>query len=125
MRLSPDHDVKQPSLLRSRGAFLRPGFCIFASLTPIEGGRSAERRSGAAAPVEACDHASKTRVNALTTPHARRLARRLAPHDAGRSPLGAPPWQCFAENNEMISMDSGASVPMVSRRRFEEWYRAL
>jgi hypothetical protein len=39
------------SLLRSRGAFLRPDFCIFASLTPIEGGRSAERRSGAAAPV--------------------------------------------------------------------------
>ena len=41
-------------------------------------------------------HASKTRVNALMTPHARRLARRLASHDVGRSPLGAPPWRFWA-----------------------------
>ena len=38
----------------------------------------------------------KTRVNALMTRHARRLARRLASHDAGRSPLGAPPWRFWA-----------------------------
>src|SRR5215813_13901667 len=30
------------------------------------------------------------------TRHARRLARRLASHDAGRSPLGAPPWRFSA-----------------------------
>jgi len=30
------------------------------------------------------------------TRHARRLARRLASHDAGRSPLGAPPWRFWA-----------------------------
>src|SRR5499427_7619557 len=30
------------------------------------------------------------------TRHARRLARRLASHDAGRSALGAPPWRFFA-----------------------------
>src|SRR5260370_34562881 len=29
---------------RSRGAFLRPGFWLFASLAPIEGWRSAESR---------------------------------------------------------------------------------
>src|SRR5262249_52890268 len=49
------------------------------------GGRSAEKRSGAAAPV---GHA--------ITRHVRRLARRLASHDAGRSPLGAPPWRFWA-----------------------------
>src|SRR5215475_14107829 len=38
----------------------------------------------------------KTRVNALMTRHASRLARRLASHDAGRSPLGAPPWRFWA-----------------------------
>jgi hypothetical protein len=36
----------QTTLLCSRGAPLRPGFCIFASLTRMRGGRSAERRSG-------------------------------------------------------------------------------
>ena len=30
------------------------------------------------------------------TRQARRLARRLASHDAGRSPLGAPPWRFWA-----------------------------
>src|SRR5262249_22837144 len=61
------------------------------------GGRSAEKRSGARRnPREACHLASKTRVNALMTRHARRLARRLASHDAGRSPLGAPPGRFWA-----------------------------
>ncbi len=51
------------------------------------GGRSAEKRSGAQRNTRgACHLASKTRVNALMTRHARRLARRLASHDAGRSP---------------------------------------
>src|SRR5262245_20142894 len=36
---------------RSRGALSAPGVCIVASLTRKEGGRSAERPSGAAAPV--------------------------------------------------------------------------
>src|SRR5215831_7247863 len=63
----------------------RPRLATFASLTRKEGGRSAERRSGAAAP-----------VGRAITPHARRPARRLASHDAGRSPLGAPPWRFWA-----------------------------
>jgi hypothetical protein len=57
------------------------------------GGRSAEKRSGACeAPV---GHAITWRV--------RRLARRLAPHDAGRSPLGAPPWRFFTRGRASVS----------------------
>jgi hypothetical protein len=67
-----------------------PGLCLFASLTRIEGG-GAPRDVRVQRTRAACTHASKTRVNALMTWHARRLARRLASHDAGRSPLGAPP----------------------------------
>ena len=50
------------------------------------GGRSAEKRSGA------CE----APVGRIMTRYARRLARRLASHDAGRSPLGAPPWRFWA-----------------------------
>ena len=70
---------------RSRGAFSAPEVCNFASLTPNEGGRSAESRSGAAAPVGRAHNAAR-----------QALARRLASHDAGRSPLGAPPWRFWA-----------------------------
>jgi hypothetical protein len=68
------------------------GFCNFASLTPNEGW--AERRETFGCSAEhpwGVSCASKTRVNALMTRYARRLARRLASHNAGRSPLGAPP----------------------------------
>ena len=37
-----------------------------------------------------------TPVGVHVTRHARRLARRHASHDAGRSPLGAPPWRFWA-----------------------------
>src|SRR5262249_14215299 len=70
---------------RSRGACLRPGFATSLHSPESRGGRSAEKRSGAAAP-----------VGRIMTRYARRLARRLASHDAGRSPLGAPPWRFWA-----------------------------
>src|SRR5262252_6233509 len=60
---------------RSRGAFLRPGFASLLHSPRTRGGRSAEKRSGAAAPVGRALGAS---------------------HDAGRSPLGAPPWRFWA-----------------------------
>src|SRR5262247_469465 len=93
---SPAHDVKQPiSFPRRMSA---PGFCIFASLTPNEGWAERRETFGCSAEhpwgVPSAHH--KTRVNALVTRHARRLARRLASHDAGRSPLGAPPWRFWA-----------------------------
>ena len=94
--------------------FPRPGFCIVASLTRKEGGRSAEKRSGARRNTRgACHLASKTRVNALMTRQARRLARRLAPHDAGRSPLGAPPWRFWAPGAALPS----PWAPAVLQRR--------
>jgi len=41
-RLSFSHDVKQRSVLRSRGALLRPGFVLVIASIPLEGW--AERR---------------------------------------------------------------------------------
>src|SRR5262249_19068439 len=64
------HDVKQPISFPRRVS--APGVCNFASLTPNEGGRSAEKRSGAAAPVGRAHNAAR-----------QALARRLASHDAG------------------------------------------
>jgi hypothetical protein len=66
-------------------------FCVRAlplcfAHPPLRGGRSAERRSGV------CE----TPVGHAMTRRVRRLARRLASHDAGRSPLGAPPWRFWA-----------------------------
>jgi hypothetical protein len=87
---------------RSRGAFLRPGFATLLRQPESRGGRSAERRSGAAAPV---GHAITRRV--------RRLARRLASHDAGRSPLGAPPWRFWAPGTALPS----PWAPAVLQRR--------
>src|SRR5712691_10453610 len=61
-------DLKQPALPRSRSAFLRPGFCIVASLTRIE--EWAERRETFGCSAEhpwGVSCASKTRVNALMT----------------------------------------------------------
>ena len=82
------------------------------------GGRSAEKRSGARRNTRGARHvASKTRVNALMTRRARRLARRLASHDAGRSPLGAPP-RLPSSAHSRASGNPGAGSPL-SRGRAE------
>src|SRR5262245_986695 len=83
------------SLSPSRGAFSAPEVCNLASLTPNEGGRSAESRSGAAAPVGRALGASQDARERAYDAARQALARRLASHDAGRSPLGAPPWRFF------------------------------
>src|SRR5437867_7872586 len=83
-RSQPYSLVKQHMFLRSRGAFLRPGFACCGFAHPNEGWRSAEITLGC----------SGTRGRALTR-HARRLARRLASLGR-RSPLGAPPWRFWA-----------------------------
>src|SRR5262249_5698389 len=69
------------------------------------GGRSAEKRSGASeAPVGRALGASKTRVNALTTRHARRLRGALRPmtRDARLSALhrGVSPLRSFPRKGE-------------------------
>src|SRR5262249_40082196 len=56
------------------------------------------------------------------TRHARRLARRLASHDAGRSPLGAPPWRFWASGPRFRLLRrppsyNGGPVPFRSPQR--------
>src|SRR5215510_15547124 len=86
-RSFPSHDVKQPRFSRSRGACLRPGFASLLHSPRIEGWAERRETFGCSA-----EHPWGLHV----TRQARRLARRLASHDAGRSPLGAPPWRFWA-----------------------------
>ncbi len=98
----PAHDVKQPISFPRR--ISAPGVCNFASPTPNEGWAERRETFGCVRGTRgACHSASKTRVNALMTRHARRLARRLASHNAGRSPLGAPPWRFFTRGRASVS----------------------
>ena len=96
-----EHRVLQSSPYKQPFSFPRrvfaPGVCDFASLTPNRGVGGAPRNVRVQRhPLGVPSVRHKTRVNALMTRHARRLARRLASHDAGRSPLGAPPWRFWA-----------------------------
>jgi hypothetical protein len=45
----------------------------------------------------------RVRARHAITWRVRRLARRLAPHDAGRSPLGASPWRFFTRGRASVS----------------------
>src|SRR6266545_739063 len=74
-------------------ALLRPGFAsLLHSPQRGVGGAPRDVRVLGGAPV---GHAMTRRV--------RRLARRLASHDAGRSPLGAPPWRFWAPGAALLS----------------------
>jgi hypothetical protein len=66
----PIHNIEQHSLLRSRGAFARPGFAFLFSIHPDEG--RVERRKGASGLL--------SRVSARDGP---RLLRRGASHGGG------------------------------------------
>ena len=61
------------------------------------GGRSAERRSGARRNTRGVRHNAAYQA----------LARRLASHDAGRSPLGAPPWRFFTRGRDASTPTHG------------------
>ena len=97
------HDVKQRSVLRSRGALLRPGFVLVIRSPPT-------RRGVGGAPTGAL---------CLVVAFARRdgsaLVRRGASHDAGRSPLGAPPWRFSAGGRASISGIASGSVQRAPR----------
>ena len=84
--------------------FLRPGFRNFASLTRIEGWAERRETFGCSGTRWACDNAAR-----------QALARRLASHayDAGRSPLGAPPWRFWAPGAALPS----PWAPAVLQRR--------
>src|SRR5215510_16391894 len=73
----PSSLVKQPSLFPRRVCAR-----VLSLYPPPRGGRSADRRTDAAASVGACHDAT-----------CQALARRHASSDVGRSPLGAPPWR--------------------------------
>src|SRR6476661_9643003 len=94
MAVVSSYDVKQRSRLRSRGAFLRPGFLLSLRVPPrTRGGRSADRRT--------CSVVA--------------LVRRDASHDAGRSPLDAPPWRFLAGGRASISGIASGSVQRAPR----------
>jgi hypothetical protein len=95
--------------------FPRPGFATLLRQPESRGGRSAERRSGAAAPVGRAILRHKTRVNALMTRHARRLRGALRPMTR-RTAVG---------NNVTISTLVVASVPIVSQTAIPAVLRAL
>jgi hypothetical protein len=86
------HFSNSPS--RSRGAYLRPGFCNFSSLTRIEGWAERRETFGCSAEHPWGLHMTRQarRLRGALRPIARQDARERA-YDAGRSPLGAPPWR--------------------------------
>ena len=100
-RSEPYSLFKQPISFPRR--VFASGVCNFASPTRSRGGRSAERRSGARRNTRGAYHDAIRQA----------LARRLASHDAGRSPLGAPPWRFWAPGAALPS----PSAPAVLQRR--------
>src|SRR5262249_5180122 len=98
------HDVKQPiSFLRR---IFASGVCDFASLTPHRGVGGAPRdvRVLGGTPVGRAHDAAR-----------QALARRLASHNAGRSPLGAPPWRFFTRGRASFSGIASGSVQRAPR----------
>jgi hypothetical protein len=87
---------KQPSSFPRR--VFAPGFCLLASLTPMKGWRSAERRT------DACEAS----VGPALSGQARHLARRLASPYGGRPPLGA---------RTVAILGAGAALPLTGIRR--------
>ena len=74
--------------------------CLFAP-DPTRGGRSADRRTCVVVALARRDHP--------------RSVRRGASHDAGRSPLGAPPWRFSAGGRASISGIASGSVQRAPR----------
>lgn len=104
IHFSNSHTSSFPRRMSAPG-LLHPCF----AKPPIEGWRSAERRSGAAAPV---GHAMTRRVRRLRgalRPIARQDARERA-YDAGRSPLGAPPWRFWVPGPRFFTGICAGSV---------------
>src|SRR5262249_17086525 len=89
---------------RSRDAFAS-GVCDFASLTPNEGW--AERRE-----TFGCVRSTRWAYHDAIR---QALARRLASHNAGRSPLGAPPWRFFTRGRASASGIASGSVQRAPR----------
>src|SRR5262249_857486 len=106
-------------------AFSAPEVCNLASLTPNEGGRSAESRSGARRNTRGRALGASQDARERAYDAARQaLARRLASHDAGRSPLGAPPWRFFARGRASLTGIRAGSVTASSSQPGRSAWRA-
>jgi hypothetical protein len=105
------HLTMSNSPSRSRGAFLRPGFATLLHSPRIEGWAERRETFGCFGTRGACHNAAHQAPSEAP-----------ASHDAGRSPLGAPPWLSRIGNNLVISRHSGVRVPMVSQRAFAATY---
>jgi hypothetical protein len=101
-RSFPSHDVKQPLSFPRRRLGARGLQLCFTH--PERGVGGAPRNVRVL---------SGTPVGRIMTRYARRLARRLASHNAGRSPLGAPPWRFWAPGAALAS----PWAPAVLQRR--------
>src|SRR5260370_33916689 len=87
----------QTATLVPAAHFCARGFASFASPTPSRGVGGAPRnvRVLSGTPVGRIMCVKDARERAYDAIR-QALARRLASHDAGRSPLGAPPWRFWA-----------------------------
>jgi hypothetical protein len=96
--------------------FLRPGFATLLHSPRIEGWAERRETFGCVRGTRwACHLASKTRVNALSTRHARRLRGALRPMTR----------ESTGRNNVTISMPDGGGVPIVSQTETEPMKTAL
>ena len=97
---TPIHFSNSPP--RSRDAFCARAFA-FCFAHPIEGWAERRETFGCLRDTRRARRiASKTRERAYDAA-CQALARRLASHDAGRSPLGAPPWRFWAPGAALLS----------------------
>jgi hypothetical protein len=98
---TPIHFSNSPS--RSRGAFLRPGLHhCFAHPDRGVGGAPRNVRVLARHPLGLHMTRQARRLRGALRPIARQDARERA-YDAGRSPLGAPPWRFWAPGAALLS----------------------
>jgi hypothetical protein len=104
----------QTAHLRSRGAFFAPGVLQLCFANPNRGVGGAPRdvRVRARHPWGTPSCVKDARERAYDAAY-QALARRLASHDAGRSPLGAPPWRFWAPGAALPS----PWAPAVLQRR--------
>ena len=111
MSNSPLRGLVPRSTSLSRDAFLRPGWSRSIRARPEEGW--AERRQAHYFVCRVCETRRSARV------------RRGASHDAGRSPLGAPPWRFSAGGRASISGIASGSVQRSSSQPGHHAWRAV
>ena len=110
---------------RSRGAFLRPGFASLLHSPRIEGWAERRETFGCSAEHPWGLHVTRQarRLRGALRPIARQDARERA-YDAGRSPLGAPPWRFFTRGRASLTGICAGSVTASSSHPGRSAWRA-